>query len=643
MPTPKEILTRYWGYDDFRPLQLDIIDSVLEGVDTLGLLPTGGGKSLTFQVPALILPHVTLVVTPLISLMKDQVDALRQRGIAAAAIHSGMTRREQNLSLERAELGKIKMLYLSPEKLQSDAFVERLNYIKVSLIVVDEAHCISQWGYDFRPSYLKIAAVRKIYPSVPVLALTASATPDVALDIGKKLGFRDGRKFSRSFSRPNISYIVRYDEVKDATLLRVLKSTSGSAIVYVRSRRRTREIAAMLCSEGISAGYYHAGLDPSEKNERQNSWKAGDTRVMVATNAFGMGIDKPDVRVVVHMDLPSSLEEYYQEAGRAGRDGMHSFAVVIASVRDKATLTRRLEDAFPPKDFIRRVYELACNFVDVAVGGGYGQVFDFNFDLFCERFSLNPRRTRSAMAILTRAGYFDYADEVSTHSRVMVIASKNELYGLALDDVTDCVFQLMLRTYPGLFADYVYISEWQMASLTGLTEQQIYESLLKLGRLHAVHYVPRKTSPFLFFPTSRELPKHVAIPKRVYEDMRERMRVRLDAMRCFVFTADKCRATLLLNYFGETPAKDCAMCDVCRSRRKRPGVDRAVAERVRAAVVYLASHPGGTTLYYAAEQLGMDASVILPEVRRMADEGEIAIVSDGATVRIKRNDSHAKA
>lgn len=418
-------------------MQREIIDSVIARRDTLGLLPTGGGKSITFQVPAMLLPGLTVVVTPLISLMKDQVDNLAAKDIRAAAIHSGLSLSEHNLALDRAALGKIKLLYVSPEKLQSANFADRLRTMNVSLIVVDEAHCISQWGYDFRPSYLRIAQLRDSHPDVPILALTASATPEVADDIMQRLKFKERNIFSLSFSRANISYIVRLTEHKEDMLKRVLAATSGSAIVYVRSRKRTREIAESLAAEGVSADFYHAGLSVEEKNEKQNCWKDGKTRVMVATNAFGMGIDKPDVRVVAHIDLPSSLEEYYQEAGRAGRDGRESFAVIIASPRDKATLSRRLSDSFPTKDYIRRIYELAGNFLNVAVGSGYNHVYEFNFTLFCDRFHLQPIVARSALMLLTHAGYIEYVDEITTRSRVMITADRRDLYDLRLDSTTE--------------------------------------------------------------------------------------------------------------------------------------------------------------------------------------------------------------
>ena len=620
--TPREVLSHYWGYDDFRPMQAEIIDSVLAGRDTLGLLPTGGGKSVTFQVPALLLPGLTVVVTPLISLMKDQVDNLRERDIRAAMVHSGLTRREQRLALDRCRLGKAKILYLSPEKLQSKSFIAELEQIDVSLLVVDEAHCISQWGYDFRPSYLRIAQLRKLFPAAPVLALTASATPQVADDIMEKLEFSGKNVFARSFARDNISYVVRYADHKPQMLLRVLRATQGSSIVYVRSRRRTREIAEELAKAGISADFYHAGLATEDKNEKQNRWKAGDVRVMVATNAFGMGIDKPDVRTVIHIDPPSSLEEYYQEAGRAGRDGLPSYAVVIAAPSDKAVLTRRLNESFPDKETIRRVYELAGNFLDVAVGSGYNSLFEFDFGVFCDRFGLKPVVARNALLLLTRAGYIEYVDEIATRTRVMIVMTKAELYTLRLDEVTDSVFQFLLRTYTGLFADYVYIDERQIASRLRITEEKVYNSLLTLSRAHAIHFVPRKITPYLLYTASRQLPKHVVLPRAVYEDMRSRMEQRIEAMKRFIFTTSECRAKVILNYFGQTDAKDCGTCDVCRDRRKSQRRPAYTPEQIRQAILHLAAQPH-TTVAHIAAQLSMREADIVPYLREMMDEGLI--------------------
>lgn len=620
--TPIEVLQKHWGYDSFRPLQLEIIESVLSGHDTLGLLPTGGGKSLTFQVPAMMLPGVTLVVTPLISLMKDQVDNLLDRGIRAVHFHSGLTRREVDLALTRCRLGKAKLAYVSPERLQNENFIAELRSLPISLIVVDEAHCISQWGYDFRPSYLKIARLRDLAgENVPVLALTASATPDVTKDIMRSLQFKEERIFAKSFSRDNLSYVVRYADFKDAMLLKVLRSTAGCSIIYVRSRKRTREIAEMLMREGILSDFYHAGLSPEEKNEKQNRWKADEVRVMVATNAFGMGIDKPDVRLVVHYDLPSSLEEYYQEAGRAGRDGKEAYAVVIASKYDKSTLSRRVADSFPDKDFIRHVYELAGNFLDVAVGEGYGQVYEFNFTLFCHTFNLPPVPTQSALILLTRSGYIEYVEETTSRSRLMVIMKKNELYSLDLDTDTEEVFQYVLRNYTGLFADYVYINEVMIAQSLRLSSETVYQSLLYLTRLHAIHYIPRKTTPYIIYTTSRELPKHLIIPLEVYERQRERMERRIDAMKNFAFGMEGCRVNTMLRYFGETPECECGKCDLCRAKKRAnmQATNRIDDTTLTESILYLASQPGGRTVDHIIAQISAPSDTVIAKIRQLLD------------------------
>ncbi|WP_289745638.1 RecQ family ATP-dependent DNA helicase [Paramuribaculum intestinale] len=624
-PTPEEILRKYWGYDSFRPLQGDIIASVLSGHDTLGLLPTGGGKSLTFQVPGMILPGLTVVVTPLISLMTDQVDNLARRGIRAVCLHSGLTRAEHKLGVDRCNAGHAKFLYISPEKLQSDTFLDTLRHIDVSLIVVDEAHCISQWGYDFRPSYLNIARLRTLFPDVPLLALTASATPEVRADIMERLGFEGRRVFAASFARSNISYIVRAADHKDGLLLKALRGTSGSAIVYVRSRRRTREIADMLQAEGISAAHYHAGLEIEEKNERQKQWKEGHIRVMVATNAFGMGIDKPDVRFVAHYDLPPSLEEYYQEAGRAGRDGKPSYALTIASRHDRATLMRRLADAFPPRDFIKEIYSQVCVSLGIAIGDGYNAVYEFDLDEFCRRFGRQPRMTRSAIELLARSGYWQYVDDVASRSRIMITMRRDELYGLRLEKTDEDVLQQLLRTYTGLFADYVAINENQIAGRLGLTADEIYQSLLSLGRHHVASYVPASNKPYIYFLTSRDEQRYVQIPVSVYEQRREVMKRRLDAMADFVFNAGSCRVARMLQYFGEKDACRCGNCDVCReSRQSTPGqtADSCTMEQT---IVYIASQPGGHTLDHIALQLQRPVKELIPVVRRMLDEGVLRL------------------
>lgn len=628
-----DILKRYWGYDSFRPRQEEIIMSVLDGRDTLGLLPTGGGKSLTFQVPAMVFEGITVVVTPLISLMKDQVDNLRAAGIRAVCLHSGLSRAEHRLALDRCRLGKAKLMYVSPEKLQSATFIDQLRSMDVSFLVVDEAHCISQWGYDFRPSYLKISLIRELFPDIPVLALTASATPVVVDDIMDKLGFKERNVYARSFSRDNLSYIVRNDFDKERRLINVLTNTSGSAIVYVRSRRRTREIADMLVRNGISADYYHAGLDATEKNEKQNNWKTDGVRVMVATNAFGMGIDKPDVRTVVHYDIPSSLEEYYQEAGRAGRDGKEAFAVLLVSRADKGRLTRMLSEMFPPKDFIRRVYELAGNFVNVAVGDGYNSVYEFNFALFLKTYDLPPLTTRSAMRLLTQAQYFEFVEEVTMQSRVMITANKSELYSVKLDEAGERVFNMLLRSYTGLFADFVYINESVIARRADVDEQKVYETMLQLSRMHILQYVPRKSTPYLYYTTSRELPKYIDMPRSVYEDQYKRLKERIEAMKRFSFGDDDCRVNVMLRYFGEKPEAPCGKCDVCRSRN-RNRLTKGDKQSIKDSIIYMVGNAPRSLDYIVAESRYAEDDVI--EAVRALLSSHILSIDDSDMISLTR-------
>lgn len=624
MDSPIDVLRRHWGYEAFRPCQREIIDSILAGHDTLGLLPTGGGKSLTFQVPALMLPGLTVVVTPLVSLMKDQVDNLRERDIRAVYLYSGLTRREVRLVYDRCRLGKTKLLYVSPERLRGESFMEELRGWQVSLIVVDEAHCISQWGYDFRPSYLRIADLRHaVGMQVPVLALTASATPAVRHDIMRRLEFgADANVFSLSFDRDNLSYIVRHADSKIDKLLQILHNTAGSAIVYVRSRVKTKQIAQALAEDGISASFYHAGLDPHDKTERQEAWKAGRTRVMVATNAFGMGIDKPDVRTVVHMDVPPSLEEYYQEAGRAGRDGMSSFAVVIASDTDKAMLTRRLNEAFPPVDFIRRIYELTGNFLDVAVGDGYGKVYEFDLGKFCLTYNLQERPVRGALALLTQAGYLEFVDEAPTRSRVMFVCRRDELYDVPLEGNAEAVALALLRLYTGLFTEYVFIDEHQIADNAGITESDVYPAMLALGRQSVLHYVPRKAIPYIYYTTSRELPKYVTLPTEIYERRRQLMKERLDAMRRFVFGTERCRSQELLEYFGETDIPECGRCDVCRAHRTAGAAPSP--DTIEMAVMRLLA-AGPTSVETVAKALRVRLPQLTSTLRPLIEAGDIVL------------------
>lgn len=623
--SPLNALKRHWGYDSFRPLQAEIIDSVLSGADTLALMPTGGGKSITFQVPGLMLPGLTLVVTPLISLMKDQVDNLRAHGIQALCLYSGLTMREARLAIQKAELGKIKFLYLSPERLQNERFVGELKTWNVSLIVVDEAHCISQWGYDFRPPYLKIAALRRYFPLTPVLAVTASATPQVADDICRRLEFRPGaQRFQMSFARTNINYIVRRDINKPERLLAVLRNTSGTAIVYVRSRKKTVEIARTLVAAGISAEAYHAGLLPEEKNERQQRWKDSRVRVMVATNAFGMGIDKPDVRVVVHYDLPSSLEEYYQEAGRAGRDGLPSFAVCLVSPRDRLTLDRRLEEAFPPLPVIAEIYEKACLKIDLCLGEGQYKVFDFNLDEFCIQQHLWPATVRAAFALLGVSGYMEYIEDVDAKARVMAICRREELYGMDLSRAEEEVMVYLLRNCPGLFADYFNIAETVIASHLSMTPDEVYQTLLSLSRKHVVHYVPRRQQPYLYFPSRRVESRYVEIPRNLYDDRRQRMAERLDAMRRFAFSADECRARTILSYFGETDAEPCGSCDVCRENRPKLSAPVALED----SVLHVVANNSAISVRQLAQRLNYREEIVVKAVRDLLDRGLLILKPD---------------
>lgn len=563
-------LKKHWGYDSFRPLQEDIINSVLDGHDTLGLMPTGGGKSITFQVPGMILEGLTIVITPLISLMKDQVDNLRQKQIKAVYFHAGMTHKETTLAWEKLVNAKCKFLYVSPERLSSEKFCMELKSLPVKLVVIDEAHCISQWGYDFRPSYLNISKLKKIHPDAPFLALTATATPEVVKDICDKLQFRQGHKiFKKSFSRPNIQYIVRPTDSKIQQIVHILSRVQGTAIVYVRSRKRTKEIAEQLIAQGISAANYHAGLSFEDKQVRQDAWKNGSLRVIVATNAFGMGIDKPDVRVVIHHDLPPSLEEYYQEAGRAGRDGLKSYAVILPSANDKAQLRRKVTEAFPPRKTILSIYDFLCDYLNVFDGEGYNKLCEFNAFKFCETFSLHEKTMTASLKLLTAARYIEYIEETETRSRVMITAQKEELYDIkAANSFTDIVLKTVLRLYPGLFADYVFINETEISRKSMRTEEEVYTALLELTRLGILHYIPRKRTPYIYFPTARENSKYLQIPKSVYEDRKEIMSKRTEAIIDYTYSSETCRVEKMLRYFGETDARPCGTCDVCLSHKK---------------------------------------------------------------------------
>lgn len=559
-----KILKQYWGYDHFRGIQEDIIRSVGEGKDTLGLMPTGGGKSITFQVPALAQEGLCLVITPLIALMKDQVRNLRERGIKATAVYSGMTREEILIALENCIFGNYKFLYISPERLGTEIFQIKLRSMHVSLITVDESHCISQWGYDFRPAYLKIADIRQLLPGVPVIALTATATPEVVKDIQERLQFRQENVFRMSFERKNLAYIIRHTEDKEGEMLHILQRVNGSSIVYTRNRKKTKEIAQLLNRNHITATFYHAGLNDETKDLRQKSWLKGEYRVMVATNAFGMGIDKPDVRLVIHADVPDSPEAYFQEAGRAGRDGMKAYAVLLFCPRDKITLKQRISDTFPEKDYIRKVYEDINFYYQMAMGDGLGCTFAFNLDEFCHNFKHFPVQTDSALKILTRAGYLEYTDEQDNASRIIFTLTKEELYRIHEQNAdTEKLIRILLRTYTGLFTDYAYINEELLSKRSGLSRPQIYETLLFLTRQHILHYIPGKKTPYIIYTRERQETDRIYLSKEVYEERKESYRRRIEAMIEYAESENNCRSRMLLHYFGEKNEHNCGQCDVC--------------------------------------------------------------------------------
>ncbi|MDD4729140.1 MAG: RecQ family ATP-dependent DNA helicase [Dysgonamonadaceae bacterium] len=563
-----QILQKYWGFSSFRPLQEEIIQSVFDGKDTLGLMPTGGGKSLTFQVPVMAMEGICLVVTPLIALMKDQVDNLKDRGIKAAAIYSGMTRETIVSTLDNCIFGNFKFLYVSPERLTSDIFLIKLQAMNVCLLVVDEAHCISQWGYDFRPSYLNIADIRKYVPSVALLALTATATKQVAADIQKKLLFEKENVLRKSFERKNLSYVVRFSEYKIGELIKILNSVSGTAIVYVRSRKETKNIADELNKNGINASYFHAGLSYEDKANKQNEWKSNHCRVIVSTNAFGMGIDKPDVRLVIHMDLPNSLEEYYQEAGRAGRDELKSYAVILWNKQDTINLKKRITDSYPSKKYILRVYECLANFYQVAAGFGNGLVVDFNLFEFCNNFHLSLLQTHHALKILDLAGYIEYTDEIENWSRLMFRIFRNELYSLRLAKEYDELIHVILRNYTGVFTENVYIDESFIAAQINKTRQNVYEMLTTLDKWKYIKYIPQKKTAFIIYTAPREENQFVTIPKSVYEKRKKRFEKRIDSMIQYVERDTICRSKMLLSYFDERNSKDCGICDSCLQKNK---------------------------------------------------------------------------
>lgn len=583
--TPREILQKYWHYDDFRPLQAEIIDSVLAGRDTLALMPTGGGKSLCFQVPTMVMcaenaqrcsvygeegQGLCLVITPLIALMKDQVENLYQRGIQAAAVYTGMAREEQRIALDNCLFGPYHFLYVSPERLESEEFRSRLKDLPICLIAIDEAHCISQWGYDFRPSYLRIADIRQLFPQVPVLALTATATPDVVDDIQERLGFRKKNVFKKSFHRDNLQYVVRYTEKKDEQILHILSRVPGSSIIYVRNRKRAQEVAAWLIEQGMAADFYHAGLTTHERTQKQKAWKNYNgkegIRIMVCTNAFGMGIDKPDVRLVIHHDLPDTLEAYYQEAGRAGRDGKTAFAVLLYNPTDKTKARKRIGDNFPPKDFIETVYHKTCDFLQIALGCGAGRTYALHIDRLCQVMHLPVLQTYSALHLLSQAGYINFEEAREISTRVLIRQSPAELAHYTLNHEQVHLLDFLMRKYTGIFTDFQYIDETTLSVSYG-GEKAFHELLVSLAQRGIITYLPHTVA--CGFTPLRDREAETYLSPKVYDERQNRYSTRLKAMVEYAEQRQFCREQLLLGYFGENDAPACGHCDVCRTMSKK--------------------------------------------------------------------------
>ena len=619
----QEILRTYWGYPDFRGIQRDIIESITSGKDTLGLMPTGGGKSITFQVPALSQEGVCIVVTPLIALMKDQVQHLKERGILAEAIYTGISRSEIIKILENCIFGDIKFLYVSPERLASEIFQTKLRHIKVSFITVDEAHCISQWGYDFRPSYLEISKIREMKPEAPILALTATATPSVVDDIQQQLHFAQPNVYKMSFARKNLAYVVRETADKTQEMLHILKCTEGSAIVYVRSRKRTKEVALLLNQQNISATFYHAGLAPDVKDCRQKEWQADETRVMVATNAFGMGIDKPDVRMVIHIDCPDSLEAYFQEAGRAGRDGLKAYAVLLYNNGDDHKLQKRIADNFPEKEYIKDVYEHLAYFFQVAVGSGMGSTFMFDIAKFCFTYKFFPTRVDAALRLLERSGYIHYEDNPDGKPRVKFNISRNDLYLLEnLSPKEDAVITALLRNYGGLFTDYGYIDESLLERVSELNKQQLYMVLKNLSMRHIISFIPRRKDPYINYTHNRVGGFRVIIPTSVWEVRKEQFTKHIESILNYAKNDKVCRSRQLLLYFGEeTSAKDCCgICDVCANNR----TDKKHAEQDILALLEDGRHHSIEEI----KNLKHDSEIIKQALEELVEENQVIVDKD---------------
>ncbi len=615
------ILKQYWGYDEFRALQGDIIRSIASGKDTLGLMPTGGGKSLTFQVPAMTMDGICIVVTPLIALMKDQVENLKKRGITAAAIYSGMMQNDIILTLDNSVFGAYKFLYVSPERLATPVFMQKIKQATVCMIAVDESHCISQWGYDFRPSYLRIADIREILPDVPVLALTATATPEVVDDIQKQLLFREPNLFQKSFQRSNLVYVVRTVENKDEHLLKILNSVPGTSVVYVRNRKKTKEVADFLNQNGISAENFHAGLKNETKDAKQGRWKSGETRVIVSTNAFGMGIDKAEVRTVVHMDLPDSVEAYFQEAGRAGRDEKKAFAVLLYNNGDAVKMRKRVTDTFPGKEMVRKVYEALGNYLQMGVGSGLDRVFAFDIGDFCAKFKLPILISYNCLKILQQAGYLELTDEQDSSSRLLFIANKDDLYKSKLTPDQDKLIHILLRSYTGLFTDLASINEDTIAKRVEWTRDKVYEQLVALAKEHIIQFIPRKKTPYLTFVHERVETDRVVLGKEAYDDRRERYISRVKSVLDYAKEENICRSQVLLSYFGEKETKPCGKCDICQKRRETELTDEEF-ETIRLDILQLLTSEE-LSINSLIKKIPVKEPKSLKVVRFMIDNGQL--------------------
>ena len=631
-------LKHHFGYDAFRGIQLDIIESIATGRDTLGLMPTGGGKSITFQVPALTMDGVCLVVTPLISLMIDQVEHLRRRGIKAEAIHSGLPHNEIQRILDNTIYGAVKFLYVSPERLSSQLFQSKLYYMKVCFVTVDEAHCISQWGYDFRPSYLQINQLRKLIPDAPILALTATATPEVIDDIQEQLSFKERNVFRMSFQRENISYVVRNTNDRLSEMIHIIRSVSGSTIIYTRNRKHAHELAELLTDQGILSTYYHAGLPSEIKQEHQSSWQRDECRVIVATNAFGMGIDKPDVRLVIHYDCPDSLEAYFQEAGRVGRDGKRSYAVLLYDNQVRRSLQKRLNYSFPNKDDIRTVYDHLAYFFDLANESGQGMRRLFNLELFCIRFHHYPSMVEGALRILQNAGYIEYEADPDSQPRVKILVGRDDLYDINyLSSDEELVIMTLMRYYGSLFSEFTYINEQRIAEAAGFAiqntngkkttgEARLRNILIGLSQRHIIQYIPRSHHPIITYTQQRIPSERLTFPKAIYETLRDQAEKRINSVLHYAESSTTCRSLLLLSYFGEKDSKPCEQCDVCLSERTTKD-NNSLKERI---IQYLSDEKPHTISDLLS--IGIDRnklSTILGELRQ-----EELIANEGPYIRL---------